>query len=107
LVRTDMQKRARVYRGQLRKHLLDERNRSRLSGSEHSTMRRLHQWLVLLPGHAVVEMPKRLLFGNDGDVIKLRIRNQLNGFLGSDASGRRHQRARDILLGMFEVRRVE
>ena len=59
-------------------------------------MRGLSQWLVLLPGELVVEVPEGLLLGNDGDVVLGGISHQFTSLIGGHgAAGKsRHWRGR-------------
>ena len=108
LVRADVQKRAGVVLGELSKPLLDQRERAGLAGREHGAVGGLGQRLVLLPNQGVTQVAEGFLLRHHRDVVARRERGQLACLGGRDvAAGRRWQRVRGVLLGVFKVGRIE
>ena len=107
-VRANMQKRRRKLLGNLRKPVLDERQRPRLPRSQHMTVGRLGRILVQIVLQHLVKMPKRLLLGHNRDVIPARIRHQLRRFGRRErAARRRGQRLIRIEQRVLEVGRID
>src|SRR3569833_3469796 len=103
-----MQERSGILGGQFRELLLDESNRSRLPGREHGAMRGLSQGLVLLPEQRIVQMFKRHLLGDYGDVVLPCVGYEFGCLRWCDgATWRCNERVGNIRCRVCEIRRVE
>ena len=104
-VGADVEEGAGVVGGELGEHLTDVAERAGLAGSEDGAVGGFGEGAVLLPEEVVVEVAEGFLVGDDGDVIAGGVGGELAGLGGRDAAaGRRGERIRGVLLGLFEVR---
>ena len=68
-------------------HELDELERAGLAGCEDVAVRCFAEVEIFVVGEHAVEVPEGFLLGNDGDVILLRVADELGYVLVCDGSG--------------------
>src|SRR5438067_8638659 len=77
LIGSDVEERRRKQRHQLPVKALDEVVGLGIGWGEHVSVRRLAKFIVEVPLQNMVQVAKRLLLGQDGDVVPLRVLNNV------------------------------
>ena len=107
-VGADVEEGAGVVGGEFGENLLDVEQRAGLAGGEDGAVGGFGEGAVLLPEKVVVEVAEGFLVGQDDDMVAGGVGGNLAGLSRRyAAAGRRGERVRGVLLGVFEVRGVD